>query len=255
MAIPVERRWVAAAPLAAALVSVVSACSLVSNPDDALVLEVAEARVSCTGVGPQDCYLVREGSNGELQLFYDEILGFDYTPGYRYGLLVVRSTNDPRLVDAATHSYRLERELWRERSERADLLAATAAAEAKWRAAELEAYDMVQQRICFCGSAGLGSVRLAVTRDDQGGVDVRERVTSIQRVEDGSAVPSEMAHEFLTVQHLFRFIRWSVADDAHRIDVEFDDDLAYPRRISTDRRVEVSDDEVEYIVESVTPGV
>lgn len=236
--------------LSAALCIAVSGCSLISDPGETVVLEVAESRVSCVVEGAQECYIVRENSNGPLQLFYDGILGFDYTPGFRYRLLVTRSRNDPVLADGSLYTYRLERELSRERSPRSDLLDQIAAAEAKWRAADLASYEMVEQRQCFCASASLGSVRLEVTRDHSGAI---EHVTSARRVEDDSPVPAEIAAEFLSVRSLFSFIRWSIADDAHRIDVEFDDDLGYPLRVSTDRRANVSDDEIEYVVESVTP--
>ena len=49
---------------------------------------VGPERVPCEGEGPQECYQVKETPDGEWQLFYDEIEGFEWEPGYEYELLV-----------------------------------------------------------------------------------------------------------------------------------------------------------------------
>ncbi len=51
-------------------------------------LQVAPARVECTGVAPQMCLQVRESSDGPWTRLYDEIAGFDYEPGYLYEIRV-----------------------------------------------------------------------------------------------------------------------------------------------------------------------
>lgn len=226
-----------------------SGCSLSTDTEDTIILEVAETRVGCLMEGPAECYLVRSGATGELELFYEPILGFSHTPGLRYTLLVKRSriSNPPQ--DGSSHSYRLERMLSQEPSPRAELLAQVAAAEARWLESGPVDYEIRQQRVCFCGSAGLGSVRLEVTRQVPSRYD---RVTAVERVSDGSTIAAEVAHEFRSVQRLFDFLRQAIADDAHRIDVEFHETAGYPLRISVDRRANVSDDEVEYVVESVS---
>ncbi|KAA3658010.1 MAG: META domain-containing protein [Chloroflexi bacterium] len=49
---------------------------------------VGSEKVDCVGVGPQECLLVKEGVDGEWELFYDEIVGFTWEPGYEYELRV-----------------------------------------------------------------------------------------------------------------------------------------------------------------------
>ncbi|MEZ4771014.1 MAG: DUF4377 domain-containing protein [Caldilineales bacterium] len=49
-------------------------------------------REPCVGVAPQVCYQVKETPDGEYTLFYDEIQGFEYEPGYEYQLTVERTT-------------------------------------------------------------------------------------------------------------------------------------------------------------------
>ena len=63
-----------------------------SSPDRALTfntLQVAPARVVCTGAGPQLCLQVRESSSDPWGLFYGTIIGFDYEPGYLYEIRVM----------------------------------------------------------------------------------------------------------------------------------------------------------------------
>ncbi len=47
-----------------------------------ITLFVGPERVACEGEGPQECYQVKETAEGEWQLFYSEIEGFEWEPGY-----------------------------------------------------------------------------------------------------------------------------------------------------------------------------
>ena len=51
-------------------------------------LQVAPARVACTGVAPQMCLQVRESADADWSLLYEEIGGFDYVPGYLYEIRI-----------------------------------------------------------------------------------------------------------------------------------------------------------------------
>jgi heat shock protein HslJ len=53
-----------------------------------MTLYFGPERVPCEGEGPQQCYQVREDPEGEWQLFYQEIDGFEWEPGYNYELQV-----------------------------------------------------------------------------------------------------------------------------------------------------------------------
>lgn len=46
------------------------------------ILQIASKRMSCTGIVPQECYVVND------ELFYDPIEGFDFESGYEYTLRV-----------------------------------------------------------------------------------------------------------------------------------------------------------------------
>ena len=58
-----------------------------AQPEE-ISLYVGPQRVPCEGEGPQECYQVKETPDGEWQLFYDEIEGFEWEPGYEYELRV-----------------------------------------------------------------------------------------------------------------------------------------------------------------------
>ncbi len=49
---------------------------------------VAAETAPCTGVAPMDCLQIRESRDAEWQLFYDQIEGFVYEPGFEYELQV-----------------------------------------------------------------------------------------------------------------------------------------------------------------------
>lgn len=79
------------------------------------VLYVGPERVECEGVGPQLCLQVRSSPDAEWHLFYDEIDGFDPTPGTSYQIEVrVIPVEDPP-QDASTFRYELVRVIAQQR--------------------------------------------------------------------------------------------------------------------------------------------
>lgn len=78
---------------------------------------VGPERVDCVGVGPQECLQVRRGANAEFELFYDEISGFTFEPGYTYELRVrVQPVENPP-ADASSLAYELVETVSREAAE------------------------------------------------------------------------------------------------------------------------------------------
>ena len=68
---------------------------------------VGPNKVECVGVGPRECYLVRENPEDEWLYFYDHIEGFEWEPGYTYELRVtVHQVEDPP-ADASSLRYEL----------------------------------------------------------------------------------------------------------------------------------------------------
>ena len=52
-------------------------------------LYIAASQVDCTGAADQKCYLIRNGSEGNWVLHYQDFEGLDYTMGYEYKVIEV----------------------------------------------------------------------------------------------------------------------------------------------------------------------
>ena len=74
---------------------------------EAVTLFVGPNRVPCTGVAPQACYQVRQSPDAEWTLFYDEIQGFEYEPGFEYELKVLKETRTNVPADASRFTWTL----------------------------------------------------------------------------------------------------------------------------------------------------
>jgi hypothetical protein len=72
-------------------------------------LIVADHKVSCTGLVPQQCLLIKEKETDNWEFFYDHIEGFDYESGYQYviEIKVYDVTNPP--IDGSGKRYVLKR--------------------------------------------------------------------------------------------------------------------------------------------------
>jgi hypothetical protein len=228
-------------------------CSGTTGPTEVRTLEIAEFTVPCIGVGPQECMLVRTEPGAEFQLFYDQILGFTWEPGFRYRLLVSIHTRRNAPADGSAQLTRLIRVESRTPSPHAGLLTRLRQSEQLWNHTRPPSYMMVQERLCFCLQQAIGPVRMHVTVEQDAAGLIDERITSLQYVLDGTDVPAQFAPAFLTVQDLFTAIYEAVLDEAHRIDAEFETIAGYPVRVFIDRRQAIADDEVEYRVLSLTP--
>lgn len=98
-----------------------AACATAQAPDapdapdagsgEERTIYVGPELVECTGVGPQMCMQIKESPEDDWQLFYDQIEGFDYEPGYDYELVVrVEDVENPP-ADASSLRYTLVEEV------------------------------------------------------------------------------------------------------------------------------------------------
>lgn len=85
--------------------------SAYANAADVIRLVVKEDRASCTGVAPQTCYQVKYKNSKSWELFYSNISGFNYKPGYRYVILVTRTKRANVPADASIYTYKLKKVL------------------------------------------------------------------------------------------------------------------------------------------------
>ena len=70
-------------------------------------LYVGSELVDCVGVAPMECMQVREDPSGEWQLFYDQIEGFTFEPGFTYELRVNVATIANPPADGSSLKYTL----------------------------------------------------------------------------------------------------------------------------------------------------
>lgn len=85
--------------------------SVYVNAADVIRLVVKEDRASCTGVAPQTCFQVKYKNSKSWELFYSNISGFNYKPGYRYVLLITRTKRANVPADASLYTYKLKKVL------------------------------------------------------------------------------------------------------------------------------------------------
>ncbi len=84
-----------------ASISLLAACGAQPEGVEKTVI-VGPELVECEGAGPQMCMLVKENPEDDWQLFYDQIEGFEYEPGYEYVLRVREETVENPPADASS---------------------------------------------------------------------------------------------------------------------------------------------------------
>jgi hypothetical protein len=252
MANSTRRLTAARLPALAAAMLLLASCGGLTPFSTLQEVEVAETRVPCLSPGPAQCYLVRREGSTEIEQFHGAIDNFDYQPGYRYRLQLERTRVEP-LQDASSFRYRVRSVLRRTPSQQQDLLQRLAAAEALWLQARPDTYSMGLERICFCAPEGRGPVRVSAERYP--GVPAMPHETALRHVyvSDGRAVPADMQWFFPTVQGLFSTLRMAIAAEAESIEVDFDAERGFPRRIFIDYDSRMADEEVGFVVHSISP--
>ena len=78
-----------------------------SDPTDTTRLWIGPERVECEGVAPMMCLQVAESEDGDYQLFYDTIEGFDYQEGTSYVIDVSITEVENPPADASGLQYTL----------------------------------------------------------------------------------------------------------------------------------------------------
>ncbi|MDT3250941.1 DUF4377 domain-containing protein [Serratia sp. root2] len=79
--------------------------------DHTEVLLVNSALVDCMGVSPMKCMQVRHSIQGQWEMFYSQIEGFTFEPGYRYRLKVKVTQAENVPADASSLRYTLVEQL------------------------------------------------------------------------------------------------------------------------------------------------
>lgn len=104
----------------------------------------------------------------------------------------------------------------------------------QWDAREPVGYEIDVVRSCFCLPEATRPVTVVVM-----GGEVTQRVYT----EDGAEVDPRYAPSFTDIDGLFDYLDDLVRRDPHHLDVEFDEEYGYPRRIIVDLDERMADDE------------
>ena len=110
----------------------------------------------------------------------------------------------------------------------------------RWERLGIDTYTYDLTLGCFC--LPVGAVRIQVRADTVYAAIVLE-----------TGAPAGELARVLTVEALFDTIEDAMARKAHRLDVTYDETLAYPTLIDIDYQVNVADEEVRYVAENLTP--
>lgn len=86
-------------------------CQPDSNPNNELIIWVNSAKVECTGVRKMTCMQIQKSEvldfSKDWELFYSQIEGFDYIPGYLYKLKIKTETIENPPADGSSIKYTL----------------------------------------------------------------------------------------------------------------------------------------------------
>lgn len=90
------------------LLLVVTSCKSSNSENEAsgITYWINSSRVPCVGVGPMECLEVRQAESADWQLFYSNIEGFNYEPGFLYRIKVREEKRDPENMPADVSSVR-----------------------------------------------------------------------------------------------------------------------------------------------------
>jgi heat shock protein HslJ len=95
---------------------VVSACAPLAGGPKEKTVYVGPYLVDCEGVAPQKCMLVKEDAKDDWTLFYDQVQGFEYEPGFEYELVVREDRIENPPADASSIQWTLVEVVSKERS-------------------------------------------------------------------------------------------------------------------------------------------
>lgn len=94
-------------PLFISAALLLTACQSAPAPSQGETLYINSQLVDCVGVGPMQCMQVRSDELQPWTLFYQDIEGFQFEPGYRYQLTVSKEQLTDVPADAPSLRYQL----------------------------------------------------------------------------------------------------------------------------------------------------
>ena len=124
------------------------------------------------------------------------------------------------------------------------LEAQLATAEAKWAMNKPQVYEFTIKLLCFCPPVPPGYEPI-VFRVENGAALL---LTGARTVSVQTGAPTGL-DKYGTVEKQFEFIRAELRKRPYRVEIEYDSDRGYPRRVYIDPEQNVADDEYGFSVE------
>lgn len=97
-----KNNWYLVATFLALASVAVTACGPLPRGAGAKTIYVGPYQVDCVGVAPQKCLLVKQDLKDDWTLYYDQIEGFEYEPGYDYELRIQEEKVENPPADASS---------------------------------------------------------------------------------------------------------------------------------------------------------
>ena len=114
--------------------------------------------------------------------------------------------------------------------------------QARWARQQITSYRLTYHRECFCGTALTTPIK----------IEVRDGVIASARYAEGDdPVPVSVQAFLPTVEGLFAIIDDAIDREADLLEVTYDPNRGYPRRIAIDYRFSTADEEVAHSVTSL----
>ncbi|MFW6198989.1 MAG: DUF6174 domain-containing protein [Gemmatimonadota bacterium] len=123
-----------------------------------------------------------------------------------------------------------------------DLRAEIEGQRAAWEERGFRDYSFILRRSCFCPPLALGPARVHV---EQG------TVVRVADPESGEEFPADHWHLFPAIEGVFSILLDAVDRDADEVDLEWHEDLAYPRSAFVDYSRSTADEEIGFEVSAV----
>lgn len=214
-----------------------------SGDEDGMIktYSVAPEMVACEGVAPQMCLKLKEEPFGEYELFYDEIVGFDYQEGtsYEIDVRVTKAENPP--ADASGYTYELINiNMTQELPDHTETQIALDASISQWATNGSENYTLTQQLSCFCMQEYVRPITYMVTDG------ASDRDSAMYADGDKESIDPDNAPELKTVVEAFALIQEAIDQYAYTITYEFDTTYGHPTMISIDYSQMMADEEAYY---------
>lgn len=120
-----------------------------------------------------------------------------------------------------------------------------------WDARDLSNYRYELHRTCFC-TDWLYPAVVEVRHDTVAAVFDPESGDPLRNPRTGDLARETAPYAHLTVDDLFDVVERAIEEDYHRLKVEYNHHLGYPKEIDLERAKGVADDRATYAVEEFT---